>query len=335
MLPGGDRGLMTRLRVLEPSAAPDSAIGLHWRLLLEAARVDVDVRRVRDLIRICETVIRRAGLTGFNSMGSVREDARAIVFETLAIRDHSDAYLDAAVTALERGLILDLLAQRVGGPTPLPYLLGEAFFCGRRFLARPGVFIPRSALGRLLDELLGEVSWSPTPRVLELGCGTGALGLTIALRAPHAHVELTDIDPLAVAVSQDNVDRFRLSDRVRLVVSDLFDGIDPASRYDLVVANLPYVPEGRTDGLSDELSAEPASAIYRPGDGLDLVRAVLSCTAEHLADRGLLALEVGTHNQPRVAELLSGAGHWWSLRGQPAGVVTLTHEQLRALSAQV
>lgn len=304
---------------------------LSWTEVLAAARDDAAISRVRDLIRVCETVINRAGLTAFNSMGTPRKDAEALVFETLAIRDHSDRYLDAVVTAPERALILDRLERRVSEPIPVPYIIGEAFFAGRRFTVKPGVFVPRSALGHLLDEVIAGVQWSTPPRLLEIGCGTGALAISFATRLPEAVADLVDIDELAVEVAGHNVDRHRLSHRARVFVSDMFSTVDPTRRYDLIVANLPYVPEeqaGRT--ATGEIHAEPPGAIFRPGDGLDLVRAALAEAPLHLAESGTLILEVGTAHVDDVSTLLGGRGRWSKLGERNAGVVTLTRDELKA-----
>lgn len=308
----------------------DGAPDPSWSSLLASAREDSNLVRVRDLLRLCETVMVRAGLSGFNSMGSARKDANALVFETLAIRDHSARYLDAAVTHLERSAILDLLERRVTGPTPVPYLTGEAFFAGRRFHVRTGVFIPRSALGSLLDEVLADITWSPAPRGLELGCGSGALGLSIAIRCPTLSIDLFDIDPVAVQVTNQNIDRHQLTQRAVAAVSDMYGAVDPTARYDLIVANLPYVPDALQRGSNVEIQAEPSQAVYRPGDGLDLVRIALGESALHLSDRGTLVLEVGTGNESAVRELLSGRGRWWARDEQAAGVVSLTRDDLKA-----
>lgn len=308
----------------------DGPDALPWTTLLAEARADERLRTARDLIRLCESVISRAELSGFNSMGTPRKDARALVFETLAIRDHSDTYLDAVVTAPERALVLDLLERRVSGPTPVPYLTGEAFFAGRRFTVRPGVFIPRNAIGGMLDEILAEVTWSSKRRVLEIGCGSGALGISIALRRPDARVDLTDVDPLAVEVTTENIVRHRVSSRVRALLSDMFAEVDPSLRYDLVVANLPYVPDRQKGWTNGEIDAEPETAVYRPGDGLDLVRVALAESALHLTANGLLVLEVGIAHEAAVNGLLRGRGRWWTVGDRPTGVVSLTRDDLKA-----
>lgn len=301
-----------------------SGASLPCSAVLAAARAGTDPVRVLDLIRLCESVIVRAGLTGFNSMGSPRKDAEALVYEPLGIRDHSPRYLQAVVTRPERDAVLDLLERRVSGPTPVPYLTGEAFFAGRRFTVRPGVFLPRSALGSLLDEVVAAVPWSPSPSLLELGCGSGALGLSLALRVPGACVDLVDVDATAVEVTTENIARHRLGDRVRVHASDLFDRVR-GREYDLVVGNLPYVPEALH--RAGEIDAEPAQAVFRPGDGLDLVRRVLREAPEHLAADGVLVLEVGPGHQEAVGDLLGGRGRWW---GQRSGVVSVTRAELQA-----
>lgn len=302
--------------------------GLTWTSLLTSARDDAGgPRTIRDLIRLCETAIALAGITAFNSMGTPRKDARALVFDTLRILDHEDAYLDAVVTDAERAFVLDRLERRIAGPTPVPYLTGDAYLDGRRFGVRPGVFVPRSALGHLLSRLVERVEWGSPPRVLELGCGTGALGISIAARVPEARVDLVDIDPLAVEVARGNAARHRVSGRVTVTVSDMFAEVDPTVRYDLVVANLPYVPDDHTHNA--EISAEPPAAIFRPGDGLDLVRVAIDETALHLAPAGVLALEVGVPNDRRLRDELGERGEWWTVDGKAVGVVLLTRDDLK------
>lgn len=301
--------------------------GLSWTAVLASAREDAaGPRTIRDLIRLCETTIALAGITAFNSMGTPRKDARALVFDTLRIRDHDERYLDATVTRVERAALLDRLERRIAGPVPVPYLTGEAYLDGRRFAVRPGVFVPRSALGLLLSRLVDSVEWGSPPRALELGCGTGALGISVALRVPGARVDLVDVAPLAVEVARENTLLHGVSSRVKTAVSDMFAAVDPAVRYDLVLANLPYVPGEHTHNA--EVAAEPATAIFRPGDGLDLVRLAVQESASYLAPRGVLALEVGVPNEPRVREELGERGEWWTTEGKPVGVVLLTRDDL-------
>ena len=308
--------------------ADDGAAELTWTRVLASAREDADgPRTVRDLIRLCETAIALAGLTAFNSMGAPRRDAEALVFDTLLVRDHDARYLDATVTRAEREVILDRLERRIAGPTPVPYLTGDAYLDGRRFTVRPGVFVPRSTIGNLLGSLVERVEWGTPPRALELGCGTGALGISVARRVTDALVDMVDIDPLAVEVARENVNRHRVSARVRVLRGDMFEEVDPQARYDLVLANLPYVPGDHVH--NEEISAEPPGAIFRPGDGLDLVRVAIEESARYLTPRGVLALEVGVPNESRVREELGERGEWWTVEGRPVGLVLLTRDDLK------
>ena len=109
----------------------------------------------------------------------------------------------------------------------------------------------------------------------------------------------------------------------------MYDAVDPDVRYDLVLGNLPYVPEDQKGWTNGEIDAEPDLAVYRPGDGLDLVRTALDETVLHLGENGLLVLEVGTSNESPVRDLLSGRGRWWTLGDRSAGVVSLTRDELK------
>jgi release factor glutamine methyltransferase len=153
-------------------------------------------------------------------------------------------------------------------------------FHGLTFVTDPGrVFSPRAATEQLVDAALERIGDAPA-RIADVGTGSGAVAITLALRAPAVEVWASDTCSKALALASLNADR--LGARVHVVQGDLLDGL-PRS-LDLIVANLPYLaPE--TPGYDDE----PAAAVYSTGDGLDHYRRLLAGAADHLsADGGVL-----------------------------------------------
>ena len=155
-------------------------------------------------------------------------------------------------------------------------------FHGLTFLTDPGrVFSPRPATERLVDAALDRVGTGPA-RIADVGTGSGAIAITLALRAPTVEVWATDTCGNALALASANADR--LGAQVHLVHGDLLEGIP--HDLDLIVANLPYLsPE--TPGYDDE----PAKAVFSTGDGLDHYRRLFAAAADHLAQSGGIVIQ--------------------------------------------
>jgi release factor glutamine methyltransferase len=188
---------------------------------------------------------------------------------------------------------------------PVAYILGSRWFRGLELGVDRRVLIPRPE-----TELLVEVALELQPRrVLEVGTGSGAVALALADELHGPEVVATDTSPAALAVARANAHRLGLSDRVRFAEGSL----PAAMRFDLLLANLPYVAESDWEGLPPEVREwEPREALHGGPDGLDAIRNLLAGAASTVR-RGepvaeAIALEVGAGQAPAVARLLAGAG---------------------------
>ena len=198
----------------------------------------------------------------------------------------------------------ELLRQR-GQGVPLQHLLGSTEFYRREFRTDARALIPRPETEELVELALARAEKREGMRVLDMGCGSGIIGITLALElAPHHPVVvMADISDAALALALENANS--LSAKVQTYRSDLFSAwndtaesaIAPPEPFDLVLANLPYVPDG--EPVAAEVAHDPATALYGGPDGLDVVRRFLEESLPHLASRALVALEVG-HDQGEV-----------------------------------
>jgi release factor glutamine methyltransferase len=184
----------------------------------------------------------------------------------------------------------------------------ETTFHGLEFHTAPGrVFTPRTTSEALVDAALAHIDKRPL-RIADVGTGSGAIGVSIAVAAPQVQIYATDVSPDAVALARENAERHGVADRMHVFEGDLLDPVP--GEVDLVVANLPYLPEGEP---RPDLAGEPPGAVYAPGDGLGPLREMLHvCEAGKLAMPGFAlvqyrgdVLEADCQHLPQLRERLT------------------------------
>ncbi len=195
-----------------------------------------------------------------------------------------------------------LVRQRVSG-RPLEQILGWADFCGLRIHLAPGVFVPRQRSRLLVREALGLLDTEEV--VLDLCCGSGAIGAAIVTARPGADVYAADLDPAAVACARTNLPAHRV------FPGDLFDALPRRlrGRFDLIVVNAPYVPTDAIAWMPPEAREHEARIALDGGtDGLEVHRRIARLAPQWLAPGGTLIIEVGRDQAPTSAELFRRAG---------------------------
>ena len=218
---------------------------------------------------------------------------------------------------------------------PLAYLTGSAFFAGLEFDVDEHVLVPRSPIAELIcDRFQPWIDPERARAVLDLCTGSGCIAVATALHLGDVRVVASDISASALAVAARNVRRHGVEDRVELIRSDLFEALS-GRRFDLIVANPPYVPAAGVADLPTEYRAEPGLGLASGHDGLDAVLQILLDAPRHLGEDGVLICEVGESEQ-RLAGLLPGAPFLWlEFEHGGSGVFLLTRAQLEAVAPAV
>lgn len=191
-----------------------------------------------------------------------------------------------------------------GEGVPIQHLLGNVEFHRRTFRTDARALIPRPETEELAEWLLGR-GLPAAAAVLDMGCGSGVLGLTLAAERPDWHVTLADVSPDALALARENADALGVSN-ITFARSDLFAGL--TGSFGGIVANLPYVPETERPTLSREVLHDPALALFGGPDGLDIIRRFIPEAFARLDPGGWLALEIGHQQSAPVASMLERAG---------------------------
>jgi len=206
--------------------------------------------------------------------------------------DANQEQLQDQLTGSQLSKVNQWLSQRIKQRVPLPYLLGETWFAGLPFAVSDEVIIPRSPMAELIAEHFSPSLQQPPQKALDLCCGSGCIGIAMALHMEIPHVDMGDIAPAALALSQRNIEAHGLSQSVSVYNSNLFAGLEPA-QYDLIVSNPPYVDAKDYNQMPAEFAHEPRLALVSGDDGLDLTALMLSQAADWLTDQGLIVIEVG------------------------------------------
>jgi release factor glutamine methyltransferase len=231
-----------------------------------------------------------------------RRDTESILAHTLTVpRESLIAHPERTLTDLESHTFDKLIALRARG-MPIAYIIGQRAFFDRSFRVTSHVLIPRPETEILVAEAIAWARPQTAPRLIDVGTGSGVIGLTLAAHIPHAHVIAADVSAAALRIAQENAANLT---NVQLVQADLLAPFGGA-RFDLIAANLPYIATGELDVL-DVARFEPHVALDGGGDGLHLIRRLLSDAPRLLANSGLILLEHGADQGEAVAALARNA----------------------------
>ena len=270
---------------------------------------------LRDYLRYAVTSFAKAGVVHGHGTTSAVDEAAFIILESLKLPvGDINPWLDARLLPDEAAAISTLIAQRVTTRKPAAYLLNKIYMQGVGFYIDERAIIPRSYVGELLaagvfDNQALELDPRQVKTVLDLCTGSGCLAILAAQHFSGAEVHATDISADALEVAKINVDQHHLKDRVTLHHGDLFAPVGN-QRFDLIIANPPYVAEGEVEVFPPEYAHEPALAHRGGVDGFDLVRKIIKEAPHHLNPGGGLLCEIGTGAEILEAEF-SDLNFFW------------------------
>ena len=266
-------------------------------------------KTIRELIQVTSEYLDGKGVE------SAKLNAERLLADVLGLSRIELFYqYDRPVLGVELDHYRDMVRRRAQGE-PLQQILGETEFYSRVFKVEPGVFIPRPETERLVEEAVALVA-PPDRRLLapvavEIGCGTGIIGISLALDVPRLNVYATDINPAAIQLTKHNAHTLGADPRVHVLQGNRFDPL-PAhlkGQVDLVVSNPPYIRAADIAGLAVEVSGhDPVEALDGGQDGLVFYRALASGLGAWLRPGGHVAVEIGDDQGQDVEDIFSASG---------------------------
>lgn len=295
-------------------------------------QAESSLHTLRDFLRFAVSRFQQAGLVFGHGSDNAHDEAAYLILHTLHLPlDMLEPYLDAALLADEKTELLDKLRERIEQRIPVAYITQHARQGDFDFYVDERVIVPRSFIYELLGEPLSP--WIEYPelvhRALDLCTGSGCLAIQMAAHYPAAQIDAVDISLDALEVAAVNVEDYGLQERIQLVHTDLFEGLE--GTYDLIVSNPPYVDAESVGALPEEYLHEPELALGSGEDGLDATREILLQAAKFLNPRGVLLVEIGHNRDVLEREYPELPFVWLDTSGGDGFVFLLTREQLLGL----
>jgi release factor glutamine methyltransferase len=250
-----------------------------------------------------------AGHFAARGIDSPRLDAECLLAHVLGVpRLQLYVDFDQPVGERDRAAYRALVRRRGAERVPVAQLTGVKEFWSLPLKVTPDVLVPRPDTETLVSAALErQPDPAAAPRVLDVGTGSGAVALAIAVERPRAHLVATDISHAALEIARENADELGVADRIRWEIGDLFEPVAD-QRFDLIVSNPPYVAESQRASLPPELAHEPEVALFAGGDGTELLAALVAGAGDRLSPGGALALELAPEQAERVVRWCREAG---------------------------
>lgn len=284
---------------------------------------------ILDFMRFAITEANKAELYFGHGTDNAEDDMRALILESLHLPFNIDRqYWLSRLTSAEKTLLTERIQQRVEHFIPVPYITNKAYFCDLPFYVDERVLIPRSPIAELIKRQFSP--WLQADKVhniLELCTGSGCIAIACAYAFPEAQVDASDISWDALQVAAYNCEQHGLEGEVELIQSDCWEAI-PEKRYDLIIANPPYVSDEEMADLPEEYLHEPDLALRAEEDGLAIVVKILQKAHDYLNEEGILVVEVGNSEYDLIAAFPDLPCHWVEFEHGGHGVFVLTAQQL-------
>jgi release factor glutamine methyltransferase len=185
---------------------------------------------------------------------------------------------------------------------PSAYIVGNREFWGLDFVVSPAVLIPRPETELVVEAALALVDGLASPRIADVGTGSGCIAVAIAHELPHCHIVATDVSADALAVARANAERHGVEDRIEFIAASYLGGVE--DDFDLIAANPPYVRDGDKAALSRDVRHEPDVALFGGQQGLRDIEAVLETAIVKLRPHGWLVMEFGFGQEDDVRALI-------------------------------
>jgi release factor glutamine methyltransferase len=236
---------------------------------------------------------------------------------------------DESLTEAQRAVMRDL-AKRRAKSEPVAYLVGHREFFSLDFRVTPDVLIPRPDTETLVVELIDAARPLESPRILDLGTGSGCIAVAAAVNLPSSRITATDLSDSALAIARHNAETHAVADRIRFLQGDLFAPLSDGEQFDVIASNAPYIAESERETLQNDVRRyEPHSALFAGPVGTEVLFRIIDGAAARLAPEGVLILEISPEQANNVRARIESTRSYQDVRAikDSAGLLRVVHSR--------
>ncbi|WP_216782296.1 50S ribosomal protein L3 N(5)-glutamine methyltransferase [Candidatus Profftia tarda] len=283
---------------------------------------------IQDILRWAVSIFSAANIHYGHGTDNPWDEALQLVLPTLCLPMNIPKDIcTARLTLRERILLVERIDRRVKDRIPVAYLTNKAWFCGHEFYVDERVLVPRSPIGELIDNCFNSIIKHNPRNILDMCTGSGCIAIACAYAFPEARIDAVDVSTQALSVTKQNIQIHDLVDNITPIHSDLFKNLS-VFKYDLIVANPPYVDEENMLSLPVEFSFEPKIGLTAGRDGLQFIRRILACVSDYLVNDGILICEVGSSKIHLIEQYPYIPFIWLEFKNGGDGVFMITKAQI-------
>lgn len=244
----------------------------------------------RDIIRMGEQVLIQAGVD------EPKWTSQILLFHIIG-KSNVDIYLNDTVkiNEEEKEYFINAINRLISGE-PIQYIMGETMFMDVKINLKRGVFIPRPDTELIVEQCLKDISYLKNPFILEIGTGSGAIAISLAHFRKDVKIIATDISEIAIKQAKINAYLNGVQDNIYFVVGSLYDPLNTAPQFDLIVSNPPYIPDTAISQLPPNVLQEPIVAINGGENGVQILNSIIQECGLYLNNYGKVILEIDPVN---------------------------------------
>lgn len=257
---------------------------------------------------VSSALIKAAARLKFAGIENPRQEAELLLAAATGMKKTDIWREPEAVIGRDMEKFDIFIERRVTG-VPYAYIIGKKEFMGKDFIVTTDVLVPRPETELLVENASDYVENSGivNPEVLDMGCGSGVIGICLALKHPDIRITACDISQKSIEVARHNADIHGVGKRMDFVKSNIFSFFKDRI-FDIIVCNPPYIGERERESLPRELAFEPEPALFSGIEGMDFISRFVVESVQHLHEKGALFMEVGDGQMEKVRGKVLGAG---------------------------
>lgn len=258
--------------------------------------------KVKDLLREASMRLKKA------QINSYMMEARIMLKNVLGVSEEFILLNPEKELSCQQMELFNQLVARRERLEPIAYIIGLREFYGRDFIVTQDVLIPRPDSEILIESVLADYRFSKNLRILELGTGSGCLIITLLLELTNASAIAVDIDKSALVIAKKNAAKLNV-EKINFIESDWFASIDLTEKFDIIIANPPYIALDSTKVAQETALYEPKKALFANDNGLSVYKEIALKAHDFLKQDGSIFLEIGYDQEQSVTDLFLAAGY--------------------------